>query len=112
MVHRRNTSEENRAAQFAPFAALQGYTRYLEEAEENLLCSEKRDISEEEIEENSRVLMKLRRGMRVKVFYHNGFMDVTETGTITDIELAFHWLKLDGEQIVFEDIYSIKPIFR
>ena len=111
MVHRSKMSDENRAAQFAPFAALEGFTGYVQAVVDQQLWTEKHSISEEQIEENSRVLMKLKKGMLVEIDYHDGFMDVTKTGAVTDIELAFHWLKLDGEKIFFEDIYKIQKIY-
>ena len=75
---------------------------------ERHLRVERHDISEEQAEHNSRIFLKLRRGMKVEIDCYCAFHDVTKCGRITDVSCTFRWLKLDGEQIYFEDIYSIE----
>ena len=82
-----------RAKIFSPFDAMKGLQEALRDREERHLRVERHDISEEQAEHNSRIFLKLRRGMKVE---------------ITDVSCTFRWLKLDGEQIYFEDIYSIE----
>ena len=97
-----------RAKIFAPFDAMKGLQEALRDREERHLRVERHEISEEEIERNSRVLAKLARGMKVEISCYSAFHDVVKRGRVTDIDVTFHKLKLDGEQIFFDDIYSVR----
>ena len=97
-----------RAKIFAPFDAMKGLQEALRDREERHLRVERHEISEEEIERNSRVLAKLARGMKVEISCYCAFHDVVKRGRVTDIDVTFHKLKLDVEQIFFDDIYSIR----
>lgn len=97
-----------RAKIFSPFDAMKGLQEALRDREERHLRVERHDISEEQAEHNSRIFLKLRRGMKVEIDCYCAFHDVTKCGRITDVSCTFRWLKLDGEQIYFEDIYSIE----
>lgn len=97
-----------RAKIFSPFDAMKGLQEALRDREERHLRVERHDISEEQAEHNSRVFLKLRRGMKVEIDCYCAFHNVTKCGRITDVSCTFRWLKLDGEQIYFEDIYSIE----
>ena len=88
------------------FDAMKGLSEALRDREERHLRVEKHDISEEAIEANSRVLCALGRGMRVCMEYY----DVVGEGTVTEISIPFKFLKLDGEKVLFEDIYKIEII--
>ena len=83
-----------RAKIFSPFDAMKGLQEALRDREERHLRVERHDISEEQAEHNSRIFLKLRRGMKVEIDCY--------------CACTFRWLKLDGEQIYFEDIYSIE----
>ena len=97
-----------RAKIFAPFDAMKGLQEALRDREERHLRVERHEISDEQAERNSRILIKLRRGMKVEIGCYCAFHDVTKRGRITDVNCTFRWLKLEGEQIFFEDIYSIR----
>lgn len=97
-----------RAKIFAPFDAMKGLQEALRDREERHLRVERHEISDEQAERNSRILIKLRRGMKVEIACYCAFHDVTKRGRITDVNCTFRWLKLEGEQIFFEDIYSIR----
>ena len=97
-----------RAKIFAPFDAMKGLQGALRDREERHLRVERHEISDEQAERNSRILIKLRRGMKVEIDCYCAFHDVTKRGRITDVNCTFRWLKLEGEQIFFEDIYSIR----
>ena len=97
-----------RAKIFAPFDAMKGLQEALRDREERHLRVERHEVSEEQAEQNSRILLKLRRGMKVELDCYCAFHDVTKQGKITDVDFTSRWLKLDDEQIDFEDIYSIK----
>jgi len=96
-----------RAKIFAPFDAMKGLQEALRDREERHLRVERHDISDEQAERNSRILIKLRRGIKVEIECYCAFHDVTKRGRITDVDCTFRWLKLDGEKIYFDDIYSI-----
>lgn len=97
-----------RAKIFAPFDAMKGLQEALRDREERHLRVERHEISDEQAERNSRILIKLRRGTKVEIDCYCAFHDVTKRGRITDVNCTFRWLKLEGEQIFFEDIYSIR----
>lgn len=97
-----------RAKQFAPFDAMKGLQEALRDREERHLRVEKHDISEDMKELNSKLLLKLQRGMKAEIFCYCAFHDVVKHGTVTDVDLTFRSLKLGTERIWFDDIYSIR----
>ena len=99
-----------RAKQFAPFDAMKGLQEALRDREERHTRVEKHEISEEMADHNSKVILKLARGMKVEIYYYCAFHDVTKRGTITGVDTEFKDLKLDNEGIWFDDIYAIKII--
>lgn len=48
--------------------------------------------------------------MRVRMEYYRAFHDIVGEGTVTEISIPFKYLKLDGEKVLFEDIYKIEII--
>ena len=100
-------TQEQRAKQFMPFDAMKGLQEALRDREERHSRVERHDISEEEQEQNSKVLCQMKNGSRVEVNYYCHFHDVVRSGTITAINIPYHFLILDDEKIFFEDIYKI-----
>lgn len=96
-----------RAKLFAPFDAMKGLKEALRDREERHARVARHEISEEQAEENSRVILKLERGMTVEVYCHHAFHDVIIRGRVTGLDLAKRRLKLNGETVMFEDIYAI-----
>lgn len=90
------------------FDAMKGLTEALRDREERHSRVERHDISDEAIEQNSRVLSALTRGMRVRLEYYRAFHDVVGEGRVTELSIPFKYLKLDGEKVLFEDIYKIE----
>ncbi|MDD5903170.1 MAG: hypothetical protein PUC58_07375 [Oscillospiraceae bacterium] len=101
-------TRQERAKQFMAFDAMKGLSEALRDREERHLRVEKHDISDEAIEQNSRVLSALTRGMRVRLEYYRAFHDVVGEGRVTELSLPFKYLRLDGEKVLFEDIYKIE----
>ncbi len=97
-----------RAKQFAPFDAMKGLQEALRDREERHLRVERRELSEETAERISRIIMRLRCGMKADIYCYCAFHDVVKSGTVTDIDLTYRNLKLDGERIWFDDIYNIR----
>ena len=100
-------TREERAKLFAPFDAMKGLTEALRDREERHSRVARHEISEEQAEENSRAILKLERGMTVEVYCHHAFHDVIIRGRVTGLDLARKKLSLDGENILFDDIYAI-----
>ena len=95
-----------------PFDAMKGLQEALREREERYSRVEKHDISEEQMEKNSRLLAKLRRGDKVSIECYRDFHDVNIEGLITAISGTFGYLKMEDEKICFEDIYSVELLER
>lgn len=100
-------TREERAKLFAPFDAMKGLKEALRDREERHARVARHEISDEQAEENSRVILKLERGMLVEVYCHDNFHDVVIRGRVTGLDLARKMLSLDGENILFDDIYAV-----
>lgn len=96
-----------RAKLFAPFDAMKGLKEALRDREERHARVARHEISDEQAEENSRAILKLERGMEIEVFCHLSFHDVVIRGAVTELDLALRKLKLNGKNILFDDIYTI-----
>jgi len=96
-----------RAKLFAPFDAMKGLKEALRDREERHARVARHEISDEQAEENSRVILKLERGMLVEVYCHDNFHDVVIRGRVTGLDMARKMLSLDGENILFDDIYAV-----
>ena len=101
-------TRKERAKIFMPFDAMKGLQEALRDREERHLRVERREISEDVEEANSAVFLKLEKGMKVRISCYSAFHDVVKRGVVSDIDLIYRFLKLDGEKIWFEDIYSIR----
>ena len=96
-----------RAKLFAPFDAMKGLKEALRDREERHARVARHEISDEQAEENSRVILRLERGMEIEVFCHLSFHDVVKRGVVTDLDLALRKLKLNGKNSFFDDISTI-----
>lgn len=86
---------------------MKGLKEALRDREERHARVARHEISEEQAEENSRAILKLERGMMVEVYCHHAFHDVIIRGRVTGLDLARKMLSLDGENILFDDIYAV-----
>ena len=96
-----------RAKQFAPFDAMKGLQEALRDREERHTRVERTEISDDMAERLSRVLQKLESGMKVEICCYSAFHNVIKKGKVTDVDRTYRNLKLDGERIWFDDIYSL-----
>lgn len=96
-----------RAKLFAPFDAMKGLKEALRDREERHARVARHEISDEQAEENSRAILRLERGMEIEVYCHDNFHDVVIRGRVTGLDLARKMLSLDGENILFDDIYAV-----
>lgn len=103
-------TRQERAKIFAPFDAMKGLQEALRDREERHLRVEKHGISDEQAERNSRVILKLERGMKVVITCYRNFHDVEISGRVTSVDVVYRKLKVDEERILFDDIYTIRII--
>ena len=103
-------TREQRAKQFMPFDAMKGLQEALRDREERHSRVERHGISEEEQEELSNVLNRLSKGDKIRINYYSHFHDVEKAGTVTAVNYAYRFLKVDEEKIVFDDVYRIALI--
>lgn len=101
-------TQGERAKQFMPFDAMKGLQDALRQREEKHLRVEKRELSEETIEQISGQLKKIRNGDKVEVLYFNAYHELKVIGKVTKIDYAFKYIALGDERIDFDDIYMIK----
>ena len=99
---------EERAKQFAPFDAMKGLQEALRDREERHSRFEKREISEEQIAENAEIFCKLIKGSLVRIECYKAFHDIAVTGTVTEINITYKYLKMGSVKFLFEDIYTIE----
>ena len=100
-------TRQERAKQFMPFDAMKGLSEALRDREERHARVERHDISDEQMEKNSEVFLRLEKGMQVRIDCYFAFHDVTKTGTVTAVSFTSRFLKLGDEKIFFSDIYGI-----
>lgn len=109
-------SEYDRAAQFAPFAALTGY--YAMVSETSRLTDSRTDLDEEQMlslnETLSRIVERINEHPKVSITWFRkddrkqGGAYVSTEGIVRDVELARRMVVLkDGSRISFDDISSI-----
>ena len=96
-----------RAKLFAPFDAMKGLKEALRDREERHARVARHEISDEQAEENSHAILRLERGMEIEVYCHHNFHDVVIRGRVTGLDLARKMISLDGQNIIFDDIYAV-----
>jgi len=101
---------EERAKQFMAFDAMKGLNEEFRKSEEKHARVQKRELSDEIYEKNSKVILKLKKGMKVELCCYHAFHEVKKTGTLTKINHAYKYLVVNEEKIFFDDIYSIRII--
>ena len=90
-----------------PFDAMKGLQESLRDREERHSRVDRHEISEEQAAENSAAVQRIRKGSLVRLSLYLDFHDTELTGTVTGISLPTRWLSLDGQKILFEDIYTV-----
>ena len=105
MANIQNRRIPDRAMQFAPFAALKGYYETVRKQER--ITQPKKELGDEEAKNISDTLNALRVGMTVKISYYDIDSYITIEGTVTAVNEPYHKLKVNKNDISFNDIYSI-----
>lgn len=102
-------SRGDRARQFLPFDALKGLQEALREKE--IEFDERKELSEESIEELSTRLQMIERGDNIKLTYYHQKKYITIEGKVIDIKAVQKKLVLEGElRINFADIIYVEII--
>lgn len=101
-------TREERAKQFMPFDAMKGLKEALAKKEEQRTRVEKRELSEDAIEEISKILQRAAVGMEAEIIHYRASHEVVSKGNITAIDITFKFLRLNAEKIYFDNIYDIK----
>ena len=95
----------DRAKQFAPFAALTGLNRALEQKEK--IVVPKPDLSEESLEELDRKMHEIKRGDIVSVVYYTRGECIKISGLVAKIEHTSRILQIVNKRISFDDILDV-----
>lgn len=105
------TATPTDAAQFMPFAALTGFYDVVREQER--AREPRHAVTEEHLEQLSRMLSRLGKGDEVRVTFYARDAYETCTGTIRQVDATFRTLELTcggpraTRRILFEDIWEI-----
>ena len=97
-----------RAAQFAPFAALRGFEEEIARRREKK-CP-RRELAEGEIERLSGILASLSLGDTVSVCYYKTDRYLTVCGLLTAIDPIAHTLTVVREVIPFCDLFDLSRV--
>ena len=101
-------NKADRAPQFQPFDALKGLQEELREREERRTRVEKKELSEERVDEISFTLAKIYKRMEVEVtFYCSGYY-YNIKGLVVDKNDIYKYLVVGEGKIFYDDIYEIK----
>ena len=93
----------DRAVQFMPFASLRGYYDKIREQER--LKEPRRELSDDEAEELSAVLSRVKRGTMLRVVYYDRDFYNTVEGMVSECDPVFRRLKIVRREILFDDIF-------
>ena len=97
----------DRARQFMAFAALKGYYDLIEKKNEQYDIEDKKELSNDEIEQISNAIKELEIGEVISIVYYNKTRYEKITGAVTDINPERHTLRIIKTDIKFEDILQI-----
>ena len=105
MDNNTNRNIPDRAMQFAPFASLKGYYEAIRNQER--ITQPKKELSDDDSKLISNTLNILKMGVNVKIRYYDIDSYITIEGTVTEVNVPYHRLKVNKTAIPFADIYSI-----
>lgn len=100
------TNIANRAAQWAPFAALDGYQALVDQAA--FEPEARRTLNEEEAARLSAELSVLERGDRVLIERYDSGRYVTEEGVVREVDPVARCLRLEGRSIAFGNLWHVE----
>ena len=97
-----------RAKQFMPFAALKGFQELLEETAR--YTENRKELSEEQLEELDRQLYSMVRGQRVRVVYYTRGQYHQVEGVLDAINPVHRTIKVQGKQIPLSQITKLSSL--
>jgi len=99
-----------RAKQFAPFSAMRGLDYALAKKEEELLCEDKKQLSEEAVCSLNRLLCRLCEGMGVRVRFYDDRLCryVTQIGLVEAHDRMYGTLRVNGRVILYDEISGLE----
>lgn len=101
-------NREDRAKQFAPFDALKGLREALREKEIEHERKQKKELSEEAAQEIQSVLLKIKKGDKVKISCYESGYYITVEGLISKINYVYRYIVIGEGKVFFDDIYELK----
>ena len=102
----KDNRKADRAKQFIPFDALKGFKGALRAKEK--IKSEKKELTEEEINEISKTLKNVNKRDIVKVIFYKNQEYIELEGMVSNIDFTLKTIKIIKEIILFDDILVIK----
>lgn len=99
-------SNIERAKQFMPFAALRGYEDEIDTV--SAICQPKKYLSEDEQEQISNLLLKIKKGDMCKIDYYAERGYKTITGLVSLIDIINKKITIIKTPIPFEEIKEIE----
>ena len=99
-------SNSQRAAQFAPFAALTGYGEMIDAS--NVIYDTRKELSEDELEELNRCFSILKKKDTVKVVYFDNGYYRELTGTVTRIDTYEKTIRIDDLTIRLMNLRTLE----
>lgn len=97
--------KSDRAKQFMPFAALKGYDELVRQQEK--VISPKRELSEYKSQLLSDKLMRIKKGMLIKIAYYHIDGYIKTEGMVSAIDFTMRYLTVIKTKIHFDDIYDV-----
>lgn len=95
----------SRARLYLPFDALKGLQEALREKERIVVA--KKVLSKEDIENISRRLQQIKKGMMVSIIYYHNRQYIQLEGIVSHINFPLHTITIVATKIQFEDILEI-----
>lgn len=105
-AHRMKMKQEERAKQFAPFAALKGFEEAIV-AREKIIASP-RFLDEDKKNELDRTVRQIKKGNIIRVVYDNGEEFIELHGMLSRVDIDAGLIKVVNTKIFFKDIYDLE----
>ncbi len=99
-------SISERAKQFGAFSPLRGYDDLIES--KKFISGQKREITEEQATELSKIVSKIKKGDIVEVTFYKKDGYVVKEGAVSNIDCTLYTITVVKEHISFSDIWDIK----
>lgn len=95
-----------RAKQFGAFSPLRGYDELIES--KKVIVGERRELSEEQANELSKIVSKIKKGDIVKITYYKEDGYIVKEGAVSSIDCTLRSITVVKEHISFNDIWDVK----